>query len=145
MVTRQQFAELALALPETAAKSHFSQPDFRVRGKIFCGLDRVDERGYLKLPQEAQALLAGSRPDTFSPASGAWGASGWTYVVLSRVGVDELRELLADAWRQVAPRGLAAERPAPEIVIRVRTKHAQTSRPAGAEKRRGKRRPRQPG
>lgn len=142
VVTRQQFAELALSLPETAAKSHFSQPDFRVCGKIFCGLDRADERGYLKLPKEAQSLLAGSRPDAFAPAAGAWGESGWTYVMLPRVALAELRELLSDAWRQVAPKRLAVALPASDVVVSVRTKREQNSRPARAAKRPGKRRPR---
>ena len=140
MVTRQQFAELALSLPETSERSHFAQPDFRVRGKIFCGLDRADERGYMKLPEEAQAILVEARPDVFSPAAGAWGQSGWTYVTLPRVGLDELGELLTDAWRQVAPKRLAAELSAPELVLGARTNREQSSRPARAAKRPRKRR-----
>ena len=140
MVTRQQFAELALSLPETSERSHFAQPDFRVCGKIFCGLDRADERGYMKLPEEAQALLVEARADVFSPAAGAWGQSGWTYVTLPRVGLDELGELLTDAWRQVAPKRLAAELSAPELVLGARTNREQSSRPARAAKRPRKRR-----
>ena len=140
MVTRQQFAELALSLPETSERSHFAQPDFRVCGKIFCGLDRADERGYMKLPEEAQALVVEARADVFSPAAGAWGRSGWTYVMLPRVGLHELGELLTDAWRQVAPKRLAAELSAPELVLEARTKREQSSRPARAAKRPRKRR-----
>jgi hypothetical protein len=42
MITRAQFATLAPAMPETVQGSHFGQPDFRVRGKIFAGLDRAE-------------------------------------------------------------------------------------------------------
>jgi hypothetical protein len=44
MVTREEFADLALALPEATPGSHFGQPDFRVHGKIFCGLERAGDR-----------------------------------------------------------------------------------------------------
>jgi hypothetical protein len=103
MVTREEFAELALTLPETTPGSHFGQPDFRVRGKIFCGLERTAQRASLKVRKDVQALLIASRPRAFVPAAGFWGESGWTYVELPRVGRDELRELLLDAWRLIAP------------------------------------------
>jgi hypothetical protein len=108
MVTREEFAELALTLPETTPGSHFGQPDFRVRGKIFCGLERTAQRASLKVRKDVQALLIASRPRAFVPAAGFWGESGWTYVELPRVGRDELRELLLDAWRLIAPAQLVA-------------------------------------
>lgn len=145
VVTRQQFAELALSLPETSEKSHFAQPDFRVCGKIFCGLDRADERGYMKLPQQAQALLTESRADAFSPANGAWGASGWTYVLLARVGLDELRELLTDAWREVAPKRLSAELPPPVRVFSIRAKPGSVSAPGRSAKGKPRRAGKKPG
>jgi hypothetical protein len=40
-VTPTQPRQLALALPESEEKSHFEQPDFRVRNKIFAGLKRA--------------------------------------------------------------------------------------------------------
>ena len=43
----------------------------------------------------------------FSPAAGAWGRSGWTYVQLSGVRLAELETLLLESWRLVAPRRLA--------------------------------------
>ncbi|HWO14131.1 MAG TPA: MmcQ/YjbR family DNA-binding protein [Polyangiaceae bacterium] len=107
MVTRQQYADLALALPEATAGSHFGQPDFRVRGKIFCGLERTGERGSLKIRKDVQALLVEARPEAFIPCAGAWGDAGWTYVDLPRASLVELRDLIEDAWRQVAPKRLA--------------------------------------
>jgi hypothetical protein len=108
MVTREEFAAFALALPDATPGSHFGQPDFRVRGKIFCGLDRTAQRASLKMRREVQALLLDSRPRTFVAAAGAWGESGWTYVELAQVQKDELRELVTDAWRLIAPARLAA-------------------------------------
>jgi hypothetical protein len=107
VVTVAQMRKLAMALPAVEEKSHFEQPDFRVRGKIFAGLSRDGKHGTLKLPPEVQAMILDARPKVFAPAAGAWGRSGWTRVELARVRLAELETLLAEAWRLVAPRALA--------------------------------------
>ena len=107
MVTAAQLRKLALALPAVEEKSHFAQPDFRVRGKIFASLSRDGTRGTLKLPPEVQAMVLDAKPKVFSPAPGAWGRSGWTHVHLARARLAELEALLAESWRLVAPRRLA--------------------------------------
>lgn len=109
MITRTQFAALALSMPEAAQASHFGNADFRVRNKIFATLDTGAERGSLKVRSEIQRLLVSARPQAFVPAAGAWGNSGWTYVMLEHAELDEVRELMADAWRLIAPARLAAQ------------------------------------
>ena len=112
MLTAAEMRKIALALPETEEKAHFEQPDFRVRGKIFAGLSRDGKRGTLKLTAEMQAAVVDASPNTYSPAAGAWGRSGWTYVDLARAKRAELGYLVAESWKLVAPRRLAAA-PAP--------------------------------
>jgi hypothetical protein len=109
MVTRAQFTKVALSLPETLQASHFGKPDFRVKGKIFGGLDHTEPRASLKLAKELQAVLVGSRPQAFVPAAGAWGDAGWTMVELGHVALPELRELVAHAWQLIAPARLVAQ------------------------------------
>lgn len=149
MPTREEFAALALALPETTAGSHFGQPDFRVCGKIFCSLDRVAARAALKLRREVQSPLLDARPDTFEAATGAWGASGWTHVELARIALDELRELVEDAWRQIAPKRLSAQHAAASAGVVLSARAIATGprpaapsgkRPKKAAKRRAQRR-----
>jgi hypothetical protein len=124
---------LALALPAVEEKSHFEQPDFRVRGKIFAGLSRDGKRCNLKLPPEVQAMVLDAKPNVFSPAPGAWGRSGWTYVQLSRVRLAELEALLLESWRLIAPRRLAQPSNAAPAAGKVRAvKAAPTRRPARA-------------
>jgi hypothetical protein len=110
MVTAAQVRKLALALPEVEEKSHFAQPDFRVRNKIFAGLSRDEREGNLKLTPETQALVLSSNPDVFTPAAGAWGRSGWTMYQLAHVSVGELGELLRESYALVAPKSLSASR-----------------------------------
>lgn len=114
MVTTSQFRALALSLPGAEEKSHFGKADFRVQDKIFAGLAPGKspmpgaelERGYFKARSELQEELSGSA--AFTPAEGAWGRSGWTYVELPKVKLALLRELLLDSWRLVAPAKLVA-------------------------------------
>jgi len=108
MATSAQVRKLLLSMPEAEEKSHFGQPDFRVRNKIFGGLSPEGDRANLKLTPEVQAMLLDARPDAFVPAAGAWGRGGWTYVVLAKVKIEELRGLVAEAWRLVAPKRLVA-------------------------------------
>lgn len=106
MVTAEQMRKLALAMPEAEQKSHFEQPDFRVRNKIFAGLNRAGDEGNLKLTPELQALLLSTHPDAFYPAAGAWGRAGWTHVRLALAELAELRALIEEAWRIIAPKAL---------------------------------------
>lgn len=132
-------------MPEAAQASHFGKADFRVRNKIFATLDGAAERGSLKVRSEIQGLLVSARPHVFVPAAGAWGNSGWTYVMLEHVELDELRELVADAWRLIAPARLAARHAegSPgalelEITPVVSPRAASRSRPSASARRAGK-------
>jgi len=109
MVSRAELEIIALSMPEAQGKSHFGQPDFRVRNKIFANLAREGTIACLKVPSRLQVGLLSTRPEVFQAAGGAWGRSGWTYVQLSGVKLAELRTLVRDSWRLVAPKALAAE------------------------------------
>jgi hypothetical protein len=108
MVTAAQLRKLALSQPESEEKSHFEQPDFRVKNKIFAELSQDGTLGTLKLPPELQAALIDSHPDIFFPAAGAWGRGGWTRVTLANAELELLRPLVREAWRQIAPKSLLA-------------------------------------
>ena len=125
--------KLALSMPDAEERSHFDQPDFRVRNKIFAGLSRDELRATLKLPPELQAALVEDKPEAFVPAAGAWGRSGWT---LRRVrpGTACRREgarrgsLATHCAKE--PRGCAGQHasdPSPTCSQESRTQHATTS------------------
>jgi hypothetical protein len=103
MVTVAQMRKLALSMPEAEEKSHFGQPDFRVRNKIFAGLSPDGTRGTLKLSPDLQSMALDGNPAAFSAAAGAWGRRGWTHVALAAAKLAEVRPLVVHAWRLVAP------------------------------------------
>jgi hypothetical protein len=113
-VTPDDLRRIALSLPETAESQHFDVPDFRVRGKILCTLGpQAEGRGVLKLTREQQEMMCEAEPAMFAPVPGAWGAKGWTHVILAATDEPTLRSALVAAWRNVAPKRLAAAHPEP--------------------------------
>lgn len=100
------FRAIALALPEAVEAPHFDRPSFRVRNRIFATLRPDEGRAVLKLSRLAQEALVASDPATF--ARTPWAHQGWTAVDLTRADDAELRELIAEAWAEVAPKRLVA-------------------------------------
>ena len=95
---------LALALPEAVESSHFAQPDFRVRNRIFATLMRDGRTVCLKTtPANVDALVTADS-GTFRDE---W-RGRWLGVRLDRVTRPVLRDLLVHAWQLAAPKRLAA-------------------------------------
>ena len=99
---------MALGLPEAIESAHMNHPDFRVNGRIFATLGyRGKDSAVVKLTPEEQKRLVQSEPDVFQPAKGGWGRRGYTSVHLPAAKIDKVREALAVAWRNTAPKRLA--------------------------------------
>ena len=108
-MTAADFRDIALSFPETAEQEHMSHPDFRVRGKIFATLGYPDDSfGMVKLTPEQQHDFIKSEPNVFAPSKGAWGRGGSTVVKLKAAKKPLLRAVMAAAWRNAAPKGLAS-------------------------------------
>ncbi len=114
-MTPDDFRRTALALPNAVEGGHQGHPDFRVRGKIFATLGYPDETvGMVKLTPEQQAMLCHAEPGMFMPVKGGWGRRGSTHVRLATIDEVTLRSALAMAWRNAAPKSLAANFPEPQ-------------------------------
>ncbi len=109
-MTADDFRALALALPEATEGAHMGHADFRVRGKIFATLGYPEgEWGMVKLTPEQQAAFVRTEPKVFKPVKGGWGAKGATNVMLEPATEPSVRQALAAAWCNTAPKKLAAE------------------------------------
>jgi hypothetical protein len=95
---------LALALPEVVEASHFDQPDFRVRNRIFATLPKDGLTVCLKITPVNLDALVSTDAATFRDV---W-RGRWVAVRLDRVTQSMLRDLLVDAWQLVAPKRMAA-------------------------------------
>ncbi len=105
----RDFRSIALGLPEASEAAHMGHPDFRVGGRIFATLGYPREGwGMVKLTPEQQDFIVRARPAVFAPANGAWGRAGATTVRLRAAPKGVVREALTIAWRNRAPKRLAA-------------------------------------
>ena len=108
MPTADDLRAIALSLPSTEERLTWgSHPTFRVRDKIFAILSEDGLSASIKATLAEQAALVATAPDTFGVASHV-GRYGWISVQLAGVEPDHLHELLGEAWRQTAPKRLAA-------------------------------------
>jgi hypothetical protein len=104
MATEDDVRRIALSLPETTEKPWFGSPGFRVKDKGFLRI-RSEAEGALVCfvadLDEKDALLA-SDPEKFSTTP-HYDGYPTVLVNLPAVGVDELTELITEAWRAKAP------------------------------------------
>lgn len=109
-MTADEFRDLALSMPEGLEVGHMGHPDFRVRNKIFATLGYPkNEWAMVKLTPEQQEQFVEDEPDVFVPVKGGWGRKGATGVNLDSASEKTVRPAMIAAWRNVAPKKLAAE------------------------------------
>lgn len=109
MVTQSEARKLALALPEVEEKSHFNQPDFRVKGKIFAVLHTGTHEMMVKLSMVDQSVFCSFDKTVIYPVPGGWGKKGATLVNLRKVKRSMFLDAITTAWKTTAPVKLVAK------------------------------------
>ena len=104
MVTVSTARQMALSLPETEEKSHFTTPDFRVKNKIFATLHVDKQYMMIKLSMEDQSVFCAFDKTVVFPVPGGWGRKGATFFNLKKVKKAMLTDALTVAWKTVAPK-----------------------------------------
>jgi hypothetical protein len=105
MLTQEKFRRMALAMEDAIESAHMGHPDFRVHGKIFATLSYPDtQRGMVALTPDQQQQFVRHDPQSFAPASGAWGRGGSTMVQLALVDEETLGEAMTLAWQNAKER-----------------------------------------
>lgn len=110
--------KICLSFPEAHEVEAWGEPTFRVKGKMFAmyaadgnhhGSGRASV--WIKSDKENQALMLRAQPDNYFKPPYV-GPSGWVGVYLDRSpDWDEVRELLRDGWKSIAPKKLLSPRP----------------------------------
>ncbi|MBO1329749.1 MmcQ/YjbR family DNA-binding protein [Streptomyces sp. VRA16 Mangrove soil] len=102
---------IALSLPDTTEKIAWSMPTFRVAGKMFATLPEEETSIAVRCPKEERDELVMAEPDKFWIADHE-ASFAWVRVRLAALeDTDELRDILADSWRQAAPTRLLESHP----------------------------------
>ena len=99
---------LVSALPEAAATVSANWTGFSVRGARFGYLWPRTRTVGLKQTVSEQLALVAERPEVFE-VQFTTGGFGWVVVHLDGIELDELSELVLEAWRLSAPEQLVTD------------------------------------
>jgi hypothetical protein len=108
MATFDDVRSIATSLPEVEEIVTWETDiTFRVRTRIFAISGEGSDQVSIKATPARQAELIDLDPETFRPSAYV-GRYGWVTADLARISQDLLRTLITEAWRQTAPKRLAA-------------------------------------
>jgi hypothetical protein len=107
-ITFEQVRSLALALPKVDEATSYGTPAFKVAGKLLARLHQDGESLVVKIDPEERAMRLKVEPKTFY-ITDHYLNYPWILVRIASVDLEDLRDLLEDAWRLTAPRRLLSE------------------------------------
>src|SRR6478609_6675988 len=108
MATVDDVRAIAMSLPRTSEHLIRDHVKFRVGRIGYAAVSPDEERLGFGFPREERAALVASRPETFMMPLPSDERYQWVRARLAALDVDELRELLVDAWCMVMPKTIAA-------------------------------------
>lgn len=107
-VTIDHARAIAVTLPRSYEALVRDRVKFRVGRIVYAALSRDETIMGFGFPREEREALVASEPDKFLLPRPSEMRYQWVCVRLEAIDVDELRELLVDAWRMCVPKGVAA-------------------------------------
>ena len=111
---RSRLRAICLALPEATEIETWAVPTWRVRGRIFCMWNPMEDGAaafWCKAPRGVQEMLVEADPARFFRPPYV-GPKGWIGLRLAgRVDWDEVAALVRRSWRMTAGKRLSATLP----------------------------------
>src|SRR5688572_7452827 len=96
-----------MALPRTTEHLIHDRAKFRVGRIVYVALSRDETIMGFGFPKEERDALVASEPHKFQLPRTSDLRYHWVEVRLDAIDLDELRELVTDAWRMVVPKRVA--------------------------------------
>ena len=109
MITVEQVRDIALALPRAYETVVRDRVTFRAGRLVFLAFSRDETVLGFGFPKEERAALVAAEPDKFMLPRQSEMRYNWAVVRLDAIELDELRELIIDAWRMCVPKSVAAQ------------------------------------
>src|SRR3954449_3857839 len=103
-VTIDHARTIVAALPRSYEALVRDQVKFRVGSIVYAAFSRDETIMGFAFPREEREALVRSEPDKFCLPRPSERRYRWVCVRLDALDVDELRELLVDAWRMCVPK-----------------------------------------
>ena len=108
MATVDDVRAIAMSLPRTSEHLIRDNVKFRIGRIVYAAVSPDEERLGFGFPKEERAALVASRPETFMMPLPSDERYQWVRARLAMLDVDELRELLVDAWCMCVPKKVRA-------------------------------------
>nr|WP_238362018.1 MmcQ/YjbR family DNA-binding protein [Actinopolymorpha pittospori] len=112
VITSEEIRRYATAFPEVEEDVHhvWKLPVFKVRGKVFAGMDRGGRTAVFSISQEDAAAVVAAEPAVYEEVwrNAATRSFVGLRVDLAKVSTKHIRELIEGAWRNKAPKRLVA-------------------------------------
>ncbi len=108
MVTIDDVRAVASTLPRSTEVLVRDRVKFRVGRIVYLAFSRDETQLGFAFPKEEREALVASEPAKFLMPSRGDMRYHWVEVRLDAIDVQEMRELVLDAWRMVVPKSVAA-------------------------------------
>lgn len=108
MITAAEVRAVALSLPRTEEHLIRDYIKFRVGKIVYASISPDELTMGLGFPKEQRGALIAGEPDKFAMPRLSDQRFHWVHARMAMLGLDEMRELVTDAWRMVVPKKVAA-------------------------------------
>jgi hypothetical protein len=108
-VVVEDVRRLASTLPRAYEVVVRDRIKFRVKSLVFVAFSRDESLMGFGFPKEERELLVESRPDTFQLPRPSDMRYQWVVARMAALDLDEMPELVIDAWQMVVPKRVAQE------------------------------------
>ena len=109
MVTAEDVRRVALSLPRTEEHLINDRIRFRIKSTVYVGLAADEATMGFAFPKEERAALVEAEPEKFAMPRATDLRYNWVIARLAALSVEEMTELVVDAWRMCVPKRVAAE------------------------------------
>jgi hypothetical protein len=105
----EEVCALARTLPRSSEAFVRGRVKFRIGRIVWLAFSRDGETMGFAFPKEWRTALVESEPEKFSLPGASDMRYHWVHVRLAALEVEEMRELVEDAWAFCAPKRVVAE------------------------------------
>lgn len=109
MATVDDVRRIATALPRTVERLVQDRVKFNVGRIVYVALSRDEQIMGFGFPKEEREQFVAAEPHKFQLPNKANMRYQWVEVRLAAIELDELAELITDAWRMCVPKSVAAD------------------------------------
>jgi hypothetical protein len=108
-VTAGDVRRLTMALPRTTEGLVRDSPRWRIGSLVYAALSPDEEFLGFAYPKEGRDALVAGEPEKFVLPRTSDLRYNWVESRMAALDLDELRELIVDAWRMCVPKKVIAE------------------------------------